>query len=76
MTLRDALRKALTIVREQRRGVLLATSQCQYRLAPSEQPSRSYLLSRSVRYNNEWQPWSTVDGFDADDVLTDKWSIH
>lgn len=77
MTLPEALRRALTILREEKRGVVLATSQCKYRLAPSDQhPRRGYLMWLSVRYDDEWQPWSTVENFDVDDILTDKWSVH
>ena len=76
MTLPEALRRALTILREEKRGVVLTTSRCKYRLAPSDQHPRGYLMSLSVRYNDEWQPWGTVGNFDVDDILTDKWSVH
>jgi len=77
MTLRDALRKAFAILSKERRGVVIATSSCQYRLSPSAPlSSRSCLISRSVRYDDQWQPWGEVDGFDVDDVLTDKWRVH
>lgn len=76
MNLPAALRKALTILRDQKRGVLLTTSRCRYRLAPSDQQPRGYEMWLSVRYNGEWQPWGTVGHFDVDDILTDKWSVH
>ena len=76
MNLPAALRRALTILREEKRGVLLTTARCRYRLAPSDQPPRGYLMWRSVLYNDEWQPWDAVWNFDVDDVLTDKWSVH
>lgn len=77
MTLHNALRKAFAILGKEKRGVVIATSQCQYRLAPSDPRSAyTYQITRSVRYNDQWQPWSEANGFDVDDVLTDKWSVH
>jgi hypothetical protein len=76
MTLPEALRRALAILRKEKRGVLLTTSQCRYRLAPSGEHPRGYLISLSIRYNSEWQPWGTVANFDVDDIITDKWSVH
>ena len=76
MTLPEALRKALAILRKDSRGVLLTTSRCRYRLAPSSQHARGYLITLSVYYNGEWQPWDTVESFNVDDILTDKWSVH
>jgi len=76
VTLPDALRKALSIVRVEKRGVLLTTSRCRYRLEPSNQHPRGYLIWLSAHYNGEWQPWATVGNFDVEDVLIDKWSVH
>lgn len=76
MTLPMALRKALIVLREEKRGVILATSRCKYRLAPSNEHPRGYLMWLSVRYNDEWQPWGCVGNFDVEDILTDKWSVQ
>jgi len=76
MTLPEALRKAFIILRKEKRAVVLTMARCRYRLAPNDQPPRDYLIWRSVHYNDVWQPWSVVENFDVDDILTDKWSIH
>ena len=76
MNLPDALRKALAALRAEERAVILSTSRCKYRLAPNDQHTRGYLVWRSLRYNDEWLPWNTVESFDVDDILTDKWSVH
>jgi hypothetical protein len=76
MTLPEALRKAFVILREEDRAVLLTMPRCKYRLAPNDRPPRGYLIWRSVHYNDAWQPWSVVENFDVDDILTDKWSIQ
>ncbi len=75
MTLPQALRKALDLLRKERRTVVLATSKCRYRLVPTDWHQRGFLILLSVHYNDEWQPWSTVGNFDIDDILTDKWRV-
>jgi hypothetical protein len=75
VTLVVALKKALAIVRCDNRAAYLQSWSSRYRLVPSVDHSRGYLMSLSVRYNNEWQPWSEVDHFGIDDILYDKWQV-
>lgn len=74
MTLPISLKKALAIVRAKRVAYLQAASS-RYRLIPSEKHPRGYVISLSVRYNGEWQPWGAVESFGVDDILCDKWMV-
>jgi hypothetical protein len=73
MTLLQALRKALGRVREQQ-GAQIDGYAARYRLVPSD-ATRGYTLLRSLRYNDEWQPWIEVESFDVDDILYEKWRL-
>jgi hypothetical protein len=75
VTLPVALRKALAIVRDQRRAAYLQAAGSRYRLIPSDQKPCGYTINLSVRYNKEWQPWGEVGAFGVDDILCDKWSV-
>ena len=75
MTLRDALRKAIAIVRDETRAAYLEAGSSRYRLIPDEQHPNGYTIHLSIRYNDEWQPWGQVGKFGVDDVLCDKWLV-
>jgi len=72
VNLPSVLRKALAIVRDEKRAAYLEAASCRYRLVPSDH-SRGYTMLMSVRYNDEWQPWGEADHFGVDDILFDKW---
>lgn len=74
MNLPTALRKALAIVRNDKRSAYLQGPGDRYRLLPDAKP-RGYTLHLSVRYCNAWQPWGEVDHFDVEDILNDKWNV-
>ena len=74
MMLPLALKKALAIVRD-RRVAYLQASTSRYRLVPSVDQPHGYVINLSIRYNDEWQPWGTVEGFGVDDILCDKWMV-
>lgn len=74
MTLQVALKKALGAVRD-RRAAYLQTASVRYRLIPSTDHPRGYVMNLSIRYNDEWQPWSVVEGFGVDDILCEKWTV-
>ena len=74
MNLPSALRKALAIVRDEKRAAYLEATSCRYRIVPSDHP-RGYTMLMSVRYNDEWQPWGEVGHFDVGDILYDKWRL-
>jgi hypothetical protein len=78
VTLQLVLKKALGIVRgekQPKRAAYLQAGSSRYRLIPSEEHPRGYVISLSVRYNNEWQPWGEVESFGVDDILCDKWRV-
>jgi len=68
VTLPDALRRALGIVRDEGRAAYLEASQSRYRLIPSS-GAQGYSLHMSTRYNGAWADWIEVDHFDVSDIL-------
>lgn len=74
MTLPEALRRAIAIVREEGRAAYLEASQSRYRMVPSDLPG-GFSLHLSTRYDGAWVDWILVDHFDVSDILLDKWKV-